>query len=80
MAFTLHPITIEDAEDMGRIFRDAFQDDHIIGRFYPNTPKDVRCAQDLEFFRGLIKDGDLYGGRFTKVVETSTGCLQDLLC
>ena len=73
MAFTLHPVTLEDAEDISRIFQEAFKDDHIIGYFNPNVPKDILWERDLEFYRGLIQDGDIYGGRITKAVDTSTG-------
>ena len=73
MAFTLHPVAVEDAEDITRIFQEAFKDDHIMSYFNPNVPKNIVWDRDLEFYRGLIKDGDLYGGRITKSVETSTG-------
>ena len=73
MAFTLHPVTLEDAEDISRIFQEAFKHDHIIGYFNPNVPKDALWNRDLEFYRGLIQEGDIYGGRITKAVDTSTG-------
>ena len=73
MAFTLHPVTLEDAEDITRIFEEAFKDDHIMSYFHPNVPRDVVWERDLDFYRGLIKEGDIYGGRITKAVDTSTG-------
>ena len=73
MAFTLHPVTIEDAEDITGIFHEAFKNDHIMSYFHPNVPKDIIWERDLDFYRGLIKEGDIYGGRITKAVETSTG-------
>lgn len=73
MAFTLHPVTLEDAEDVTRIFEEAFKHDHIMSYFCPNVPGDIVWERDLDFYKGLIKEGDIYGGRITKVVETSTG-------
>lgn len=73
MAFTLHPVAVEDAEDLTRIFQEAFKHDHIIGYFHPNAPRNIIWDRDVDFYRGLIKDGDIYGGRMTKAVETSTG-------
>ena len=73
MAFTVHPVTLEDAEDITRIFQEAFKDDHILSYFHPNTPKEVIWNWDLDYYTGLIQDGDLYGGQIIKAVETSTG-------
>ena len=73
MAFTLHPVAFEDAEDITRIFQEAFKHDHIMSYFHPNVPRDIVWNRDLDFYRGLIKEGDIYGGRITKAVDTSTG-------
>ncbi len=73
MAFTLHPVAVEDAEDMTRIFQEAFKHDHIMSYFNPNVPRNIVWERDLDFYKGLIKEGDIYGGRITKAVETSTG-------
>ena len=73
MAFTVHPVAVEDAEDITRIFEEAFKHDHIMSYFHPNVPRNITWDRDLEFYRGLIKEGDIYGGRITKAVETSTG-------
>ena len=72
MAFTVHPVAVEDAEDITRIFEEAFKHDHIMSYFHPNVPRNITWERDLEFYRGLIKEGDIYGGRITKAVETST--------
>ena len=73
MAFTVHPVAVEDAEDITRIFEEAFKHDHIMSYFHPNVPRNITWERDLEFYRGLIKEGDIYGGRISKAVETSTG-------
>lgn len=73
MAYTLHPATVEDAEAITSIMRDAFADDHIMSYFYPDVPKDVVYQRDLSLFRDWISHGDAYGGRFTKAVENKTG-------
>ena len=73
MAFTLHPVAFEDAEDITRIFQEAFKHDHIMSYFHPNVPREIVWNRDLDFYRGLIREGDIYGGRITKAVETSTG-------
>ena len=73
MAFTMHPVALEDAEDITRIFEEAFKYDHIMSYFHPHVPRDVVWERDLDFYRGLIKEGDIYGGRITKAVDTNTG-------
>lgn len=73
MAYTLHPATVADAEDITRIFNAAFAEDHIMAHFHPHTPAHLKWEQDLEFFRMQLKECGRFGGRFTKVVEGSTG-------
>ncbi len=73
MAFSLTPAGSEDAEDITRIFQVAFKDDHLMGHFHANTPPNLVWEQDLKVFSDLIGQGDIYGGRFTKVVDKEIG-------
>ena len=73
MGFSLHPAGLEDAEAITKIFRNAFKDDHIMGHFHPKTPAHLVWEQDLKVFSDMIQQGDIYGGRFTKVVDEDSG-------
>lgn len=74
MAFTLRPAGPDDAEDITRIFQDAFRDDHIMGRFHPRTPKEVVWEADLKMFGAMLEQqGEAWGGVWTKVVDGETG-------
>ena len=73
MGFSLQPAGLQDAEDITQIFQVAFKDDHIMGQFHPNTPKNLLWEQDMKVFSDMIAQGDIYGGRFTKVVDEDTG-------
>lgn len=73
MPFTLYPANVEDASDIAAIFQAAFAEDHILGYFHPHVPASVLREKDQNLFRGLIAQGDIYGERFTKVVDEESG-------
>ena len=73
MAFSLHPAGPEDVEDIARIWHDAFKDDPILGNFHKKSPRDAVREQDVRYFSDVFKKGDIYGGRFLKVVEETSG-------
>ena len=73
MTYSLHPAGPSDAKDITRIFQAAFKDDHIMGHFHPHTPENLVWEQDLKVFSDMLAQGDVYGGRWTKVVEDETG-------
>lgn len=73
MAFTLQPVGPEDTSDIARIFQSAFANDDIMSHFYPHTPEQLKWDQDVQFFSKQIAESAAYGGRFTKVVEESSG-------
>ena len=73
MAYYMQPATVDDAPAIAEVFQKAFEGDHIMGYFYSNTPKDMIWEKDLKYFKENIGVGTLYGERYTKVVEDSTG-------
>lgn len=73
MAFSLQPAGLEDVEDIVRIFQAAFKKDPIMGRFHANSPPHLVWEKDLKVFSDMMAEGDVYGGRFAKVVEDETG-------
>ena len=73
MPYTLHNAGLEDVPDIARIFQAAFKDDDIMGYFYPNTPSNIRWDHDIKLYTDLMNEGDIYGGRFTKVVDDDSG-------
>ncbi|KAL6719969.1 hypothetical protein ACLMJK_001890 [Lecanora helva] len=73
MDFELCPAGLEDAEDITRLFQIAFKDNHIIGFFHPHTPAHLVWEKDIKNFSDMIAQGDVYGGRWTKIVEVATG-------
>ena len=73
MAFSLCPAGTEDTEDLARIFSSAFKSDPVMGQFYPNTPAQLKREHYIKFISDLMAQGDIFGGRFTKVVEKESG-------
>ena len=73
MTYSLHPATIEDAPAIAEIFQKAFENDHIMGHFHPETPKDILVDKDIKYFTKAIAAGTIYGERYTKVVDESAG-------
>ena len=73
MAYAVHPAGIDDAEALADIMLQAFADDHIIGYMQKNVPYEVRHKHDTQMFHDFCVEGDVYGGRMTKVVDNATG-------
>ena len=73
MPFTLHPATLDDASDITAVFQAAFAKDHIMSYFHPNCSASAVWEKDLKTFKSLIGQGDIYGERFTKVVDEENG-------
>ena len=73
MAYSLQAAQVEDAGAVTDIFQQAFGKDEIMGYLNLNVPAKIQREKDIEFFRGLIEEGDVYGARFTKVVDNKTG-------
>ena len=73
MSFTLRPATVDDTSDITAVFQAAFAEDHIMSHFHPNTPAAAIWEKDFKVFKGLIAQGDIYGERFTKVIDEENG-------
>ena len=73
MTYSFQPATIEDAPAIAEIFQIAFENDHIVGHFYPDTPKQTRMELDTKLFSRAIEREPVYGERYTKVIDESSG-------
>ena len=73
MAYTVHPVGTDDAEALATIMLQAFADDHIISYIHKDVPYEVQHKHDAQMFSDWCVEGDVYGGRMTKVVDNATG-------
>ena len=73
MAYSIQSATVEDAPAFALIFQKAFEHDHILGYFHPDTPKDILMDKDIQYYTQAIQNCNIYGRRYTKAVEENTG-------
>ncbi|KAL8951066.1 MAG: hypothetical protein Q9222_002938 [Ikaeria aurantiellina] len=73
MPFQVLPAEPSDIPEIAVIQHEAFKDDPIIGRLWPDVDRQVKHEYDIKFLQRHFAQKELMGSVFHKVVDTESG-------
>ena len=73
MAYEILPATIEDLPDLAVIFEDSFATHPVLSRFNPTATREEVLEHGRKLLGPLLKQDPIYGSRFYKLVDKSSG-------
>lgn len=75
------PATLEDVPEISRVFIDSFTDNVFFYNMNANVEPSMRESDGEHWHRSMMEHAHLYGSRWQKAVEKSSGCVcQSLVC